>query len=383
MSCNPCAITVNPQKVGLVVDYLAGGARPEYKAGGFVVRPQNIGVIIAACKIPAVGPSEIIIEPVSAVGITAIVDTDEIIVTFDQELDPVCNWENGVTITVDGSPVNILSVTPTGAEDPWGYDYEVDVTLTGGQTIVWSYDPAAGDLCALNGATLGPTTIPTTVPFLPIGQGSFVYLNDQTFTTLTGTITGWDNDVLGSGGSTYDLTRFGNFIPESSINGLTAAQSQNTSPRILIPVTSGTLTVGTGFTLFAVGGFDSASTGAKLFDSQSGGDRVYLGDVGGNLEIGGNNIGTLSSIPADTSMHVWAVRMDSGNYRSRISGEGAWTTSATVVNQGFDYCSLLSDAVTVTQSVSRIGLYLLYDTPLSDAEMDEYYAQLKVKYNIL
>ena len=212
MSCNPCAITVNPQKVGLVVDYLAGGARPEYKAGGFVVRPQNIGMIIAACKIPATGPSEIIIEPVNTVGITVEAGTPDIIVEINQELDPVCDWETGVTITVNGTPVNILSVTPVGDSDPWGYTYEVDVTLNFGETIVWDYDAAVGDICALSGTKLTDsteTTIATCDPPWPVS------------TKVT-----W---LAGAGSPTLAGPSWRANVPDASVNDPTASTIANVS----------------------------------------------------------------------------------------------------------------------------------------------------------
>lgn len=105
MSCNPCAITVNPQKVGLVVDYLAGGARPEYKAGGFVVRPQNIGMIIAACKIPSVGPEVILPEPEEGC-------------VSQWPLSTIVSWVEGVgSPTIDG-PVWVSNTVDAAVNDP-------------------------------------------------------------------------------------------------------------------------------------------------------------------------------------------------------------------------------------------------------------------------
>jgi len=383
MSCNPCAITVNPQKVGLVVDYLAGGARPEYKAGGFVVRPQNIGMIIAACKIPATGPSEIIIEPVNTVGITVEDGSPDITIDINQELDPACDWETGVTITVDGVPVNILSVTPDGDSDPWGYIYEVDVTLNSGEAIVWDYDSAVGDICALSGTKLTDSTETTTVPIDPLGTGSYIWLNPTTIIkSVTGFVADWDKDSSSSYTGNANLSQFSNLIPESTVNGLDVCRSANTSPRYLInddptPITSG-------FTIYVAGGFDAIVNDPAFIVSGISPNEVAFENTGGLLQIRGSSVGVLTSMAEDTNTHVWAARIDGSNYRSRISGDpSGWVTSASATTQDLDYLTVLNFTnVAASQAVGWAGEVIISTNPDSDAKMDAWYSELLTKWGL-
>jgi hypothetical protein len=169
MTCTPCQITVKPSKGGFAPKYsgclsIENGVVVEFKTAGIAVRPERVGLNVAACDIPPMPTSTEVpqcftVEP----PIRAIPDTDIVTVLFSAELDPACNWETGVTITVDGSPVNILGVTATGGTDPWGYEYQVDVTLAFNEVIVWGYDTAVGEICSLSGTLLCETTETTTV----------------------------------------------------------------------------------------------------------------------------------------------------------------------------------------------------------------------------
>jgi hypothetical protein len=88
-----------------------------------------------------------------------------VIINFNQELDPVCPFDTSVTITQDGSPIDITSVTVVGDSDPWGYKYNVDWTFGFGVVIVWTHLASGGDICAVSGAILGDTVeTVTTIP---------------------------------------------------------------------------------------------------------------------------------------------------------------------------------------------------------------------------
>ena len=381
MSCNPCAITVNPQKVGLVVDYLAGGARPEYKAGGFVVRPQNIGMIIAACKIPATGPSEIIIEPFFTSCISVESSTPDVIICFNQELDPACDWETGVTITVDGAPVNILSVTPVGDSDPWGYTYEVDVTLNFGETIVWDYDAVVGDICALSGTKLGDSTETGTAEsdILPV-PGYSIWLNPTNITVSAGLVTGWVNDSSASLGSTADLTQAGANIAESTQSGFSVVESTDATLKNLVAVTP--FLISSGFTVFGVGRIDGTSSSiSSLIDTPvATGDRALFGAV---LTVAGDDISTLTLLTNDSLPHVFGGRFDTGNHRAKISGEVAWTDSVIGIAQNWNYGKFLQTFTPNNQQVvGWLGEVIVYPSALSDADTDIVFSYLTSKWNL-
>jgi len=212
MSCNPCKILVKPQTIGFSVDYLQGGAKPEYKVGGFTLSPEVTGINVRACELPPAPPGEIIVQTVMTVGITADSGTSDVIIPFNKQLDPVCDWETGVTITVNSVPVNILSVTAVGDSDPWSYTYEVDVTLDFAETIVWDYDAAVGDICALDGAILVDST-ETTFATCPPAQ------------TISSNVV-W---VAGAGAPTLAGAQWRANVPDASVNDPTASTIANVS----------------------------------------------------------------------------------------------------------------------------------------------------------
>ena len=392
MTCNPCKISVRPARYGIIPQYAGclsreNGAVVSFCPAGITVKPESFGINVKACELPPIPPSEVLTPELLVEDITADYQASEIEITFTEELDPVCDWETGVTITVDGVPVNILSVTPTGGTDPWPYIYEIDVTLGVNETIVWSFDAAVGEICALSGTKLGDSTLTTTTPIPDAGIGSDVWLNPATIVESSpGIPITWDNDARASGGPTYDMGIGVPVLPLTTglRNGQKAIISAGQAggggfmqsavvPDFVAP-----------FTIFFVGGFDAVANGAGLFDAKvSFTNRVAMHTgTFPDVEIYALPMGTLTSQPRDNNAHVWAVRIESSNIRSRISGS-AWQTNASASVNNFDYGVVLTDINSGLNAAGWAGEVIIFNSSLSDAEMDWRFDRLKSDWSII
>lgn len=78
---------------------------------------------------------------------------DIVTIFTSEELDPLCGYEAGVTIEVDGVPATILSVAKGLNTNPWDLEYTIDITLVGGEVVTWSYDATQGTMCSLTTGT--------------------------------------------------------------------------------------------------------------------------------------------------------------------------------------------------------------------------------------
>ena len=268
----------------------------------------------------------------------------------------------GITIDPVSGVISGTVAAGASASSP----YSVTVTLTTG------INPPA---------TSFPVSVWTITTFPALGVGSSIWLNPTGITKSGSNITGWDNDVIASnpGG---DLTNLSNTMPEATVNSLDVVSSANTSPRYqknIVPYLQPS-----GFTMYVVGGFDAHTNDPASLVLGDPVNDIQIENAAGNIQIRGNAIGVLSQMAEDTNGHVWAIRSDSGNYRSRISGDPAnWVTDATIIDQGFEYISILNDTNNLnTQAVGWVGEVLLYPAAHSDAQMDDIYAELLAKWGI-
>lgn len=117
--------------------------------------------------VPNVWTGAVLPDPVFLQGVM-VVNPDpangSVEVGFSEELDTVsCDITNGVTVTVDGSPVNILSAVNISGPSPWVYEYTLDGAIGGCSDVVWAYDANNGCIGATSGAQLH--TVETTYDF--------------------------------------------------------------------------------------------------------------------------------------------------------------------------------------------------------------------------
>lgn len=397
MTCNPCQISVIPERIGFATQYAGclsryNGLVVDFKPAGITVNPEPVGINVQACKIPIAPPSEVLTPELLVEGITADDQTSEIEVTFTEELDPACDWETGVTITVDGVPVNILSVTPSGSTDPWPYIYEVDVTLGFNETIVWNFDAAVGEICALSGTKLGDTTETTTtpIPATPPIPGYSIWLNPDTFTLTGTTIEGWDNDATASRGAQANMTSAGSAIDDSSYNSFRVARAGSATKwlqsdtKFVIPHP---------FSIFVVGQFETDNSQASLTDFHSlPGNRILVQKIGNDYSIEGTpGVGIVTQVDGtgDNDPHLFACRFETLLNRGRISGfPDGWEDNPDASNQIWSYGSVLNRVFNPTvQALGWVGEVLVYENvsppnTLSNAQLQTVYDWMIAKWNL-
>lgn len=191
----------------------------------------------------------------------------------------------------------------------------------------------------------------------------------------------WPNDPTAIGGPDYDMTRQGSAMSVRTVNGNRVIHSPDLTSRYFENVGSPLIT--SGFTLFFVGAFeDPADHNTRLFtrNGSAGVDFVELFISGLTIDLfsdaaGFIGVGTATNV---SSTKVVAARMDSGNYRGRINPE-AWITDVQITDQDYQFGKFLQ-ARNSDQAVGWVGEFIVYNIPLTDAEMDTIYSDLITKW---
>lgn len=225
----------------------------------------------------------------------------------------------------------------------------------------------------------------TVTTYAEAGTGAWIWLNPSTIVKTGSNVSSWDNDPTATK-ATATVSTTGGPIAEDTYNGFDIVRSTAGSPGYMVTPAGTSVSGAIGYTIYLVGGFDDNTPDPpQLLDSNPSTARIlFAQNTAGVMNVAGDFIGAITSMSEDTLAHVWALRIEPGNHRARISGSGlGWQTNASAFTEDYNYGLLLRQNIPLlVNAIGWIGEVIIENFPETDGVMNSRFDDLLAKWGI-